>query len=465
MLPDQPAGRGRQDDQQAHPRKAKALRDAGCRRQGGTADDDAEGNQHKAGAPRSAASPKAWGGGRPGRVPGMRIDSLAHNGWLLQMDRLPGILSLSARIGKLRSALVQFDAITAIAYNPCELSHCPSSIELHPEAQFEKALSTPLANGSGRCCVGGGGRGCDPRQPSRGPKQPGGDLPAVLHGHVSARRRFSARPRSRPCKFAGCSISSWSRPASSSCWWRASLFFAVLRFRNRPPEVGHAVPRQHQAGARLDGGAGRDPGGAAGLHPADHGPGEGGADRQRAARQGHRPPMVVGVPLPRPEHLTPKSWWCRSTPIIEVAIESNDVEHGFWVPELFGKVDAVPGYTNRVQLHAHHRQRLLLRRAVHPVLRAGARPNALWGGGAHGRRTLPAWAANQQQPAAPPEKLTGDAGRRPEAVCQPAVHGLPHHQRHRRRRRDGAQPDPRGQSRIHCRRYFGQHARRAAGLD
>ena len=33
---------------------------------------------------------------------------------------------------------------------------------------------------------------------------------------------------------------------------------------------------------------------------------------------------------------------------IEVSIESNDVEHGFWVPELFGKVDAVPGYTNRV---------------------------------------------------------------------------------------------------------------------
>ena len=34
---------------------------------------------------------------------------------------------------------------------------------------------------------------------------------------------------------------------------------------------------------------------------------------------------------------------------IEVSIESNDVEHGFWVPELFGKVDAVPGYTNRVR--------------------------------------------------------------------------------------------------------------------
>ncbi len=35
--------------------------------------------------------------------------------------------------------------------------------------------------------------------------------------------------------------------------------------------------------------------------------------------------------------------------VVEVAIESVDVEHGFWVPELFGKVDAVPGYTTRAR--------------------------------------------------------------------------------------------------------------------
>jgi cytochrome c oxidase subunit 2 len=34
---------------------------------------------------------------------------------------------------------------------------------------------------------------------------------------------------------------------------------------------------------------------------------------------------------------------------IEVSIESVDVEHGFWVPELFGKVDAVPGYVTRLK--------------------------------------------------------------------------------------------------------------------
>jgi cytochrome c oxidase subunit 2 len=35
--------------------------------------------------------------------------------------------------------------------------------------------------------------------------------------------------------------------------------------------------------------------------------------------------------------------------VVEVSLESVDVEHGFWVPELFGKTDAVPGYTNRVK--------------------------------------------------------------------------------------------------------------------
>jgi cytochrome c oxidase subunit 2 len=35
--------------------------------------------------------------------------------------------------------------------------------------------------------------------------------------------------------------------------------------------------------------------------------------------------------------------------VVDVEIESVDVEHGFWAPELFGKADAVPGYTTRVK--------------------------------------------------------------------------------------------------------------------
>ncbi len=34
---------------------------------------------------------------------------------------------------------------------------------------------------------------------------------------------------------------------------------------------------------------------------------------------------------------------------IEVEMESVDVEHGFWSPELFGKIDAIPGYTTRLR--------------------------------------------------------------------------------------------------------------------
>lgn len=94
--------------------------------------------------------------------------------------------------------------------------------------------------------------------------------------------------------------------------------------------------------------------------------------------------------------------------VIEVAVESTDVEHGFWVPELFGKVDAVPGYTNRVRFtpttirddyyggqctqfcgiqHAQMRLAVVVRSAAE----------------------FQAWASNQQQPPAPPEALTGDA--------------------------------------------------------
>jgi len=93
---------------------------------------------------------------------------------------------------------------------------------------------------------------------------------------------------------------------------------------------------------------------------------------------------------------------------IEVSVESNDVEHGFWVPELFGKVDAVPGYTNRVRFtpttasqyyyggqctqfcglqHAQMRFAVVVRTAD----------------------DFKNWVVYQQQPAAKPETLTGDA--------------------------------------------------------
>jgi cytochrome c oxidase subunit II len=93
---------------------------------------------------------------------------------------------------------------------------------------------------------------------------------------------------------------------------------------------------------------------------------------------------------------------------IEVAVESNDVEHGFWVPELFGKVDAVPGYTNRVKFtpitasqYYYGGQCTQFCGLEHAQMRFAVvvRTDA----------DFKNWIAYQQQPPAAPETLTGDA--------------------------------------------------------
>jgi cytochrome c oxidase subunit 2 len=93
--------------------------------------------------------------------------------------------------------------------------------------------------------------------------------------------------------------------------------------------------------------------------------------------------------------------------LVQVELESNDVIHSFWVPKLFGKLDAIPGHTNRFVFRAD---------------RAGT----YWGecaeycGRAHAhmrftviaepRADFDAWLENQRRPAAPPsepELITG----------------------------------------------------------
>lgn len=90
--------------------------------------------------------------------------------------------------------------------------------------------------------------------------------------------------------------------------------------------------------------------------------------------------------------------------VIEVSVESVDVEHGFWAPELFGKVDAVPGYITRVKFTPTRTgtfggqctqfcgtQHAQMRFSVIVV----------------GESDFQAWAANQQQP--PIAATGGDA--------------------------------------------------------
>jgi cytochrome c oxidase subunit 2 len=93
--------------------------------------------------------------------------------------------------------------------------------------------------------------------------------------------------------------------------------------------------------------------------------------------------------------------------VIEVAVESTDVEHGFWAPELFGKVDAVPGYTNRVRFTPTEIRDYFGGQCTqfcgiqHTQMRMAVTVMAA--------RDFQAWASNQQQPSAKPETLTGDA--------------------------------------------------------
>jgi cytochrome c oxidase subunit 2 len=39
---------------------------------------------------------------------------------------------------------------------------------------------------------------------------------------------------------------------------------------------------------------------------------------------------------------------------IDIDLASSDVIHSFWVPELHGKVDLIPGMTNRIRVEADH---------------------------------------------------------------------------------------------------------------
>src|SRR5439155_27280003 len=39
---------------------------------------------------------------------------------------------------------------------------------------------------------------------------------------------------------------------------------------------------------------------------------------------------------------------------VQVELESEDVIHSFWIPQLAGKIDMIPGQTNRLWLQADH---------------------------------------------------------------------------------------------------------------
>ena len=132
-----------------------------------------------------------------------------------------------------------------------------------------------------------------------------------------------------------------------------TLYFAArYRVPTDVPTEGEEFPPQihgTSAGARLDDRPRGDPAGRRhrhGLHDLQAGRG---TAEVGAARRGHRPAVVVGVPLRRQPRRQvrrdrhrqragdPRGHQGRPRDL------SRDVIHGFWVPELNGKRDVVPG--------------------------------------------------------------------------------------------------------------------------
>ena len=55
---------------------------------------------------------------------------------------------------------------------------------------------------------------------------------------------------------------------------------------------------------------------------------------------------------PNQARVSSTRWWCPATQTVMLTIKANDVVHSWWIPELGGKLDAVPGYTNETWFKA-----------------------------------------------------------------------------------------------------------------
>lgn len=103
---------------------------------------------------------------------------------------------------------------------------------------------------------------------------------------------------------------------------------------------------------------------------------------------------------------------------VEVALESVDVEHGFWAPELFGKTDAIPGYTTRARFtptqlgrREYGGQCTQYCGTQHAQMRFSVIVLS--------RADYDAWVAQHTQPAAAVETLTGAAAAGAQAFYDP----------------------------------------------
>ncbi len=131
-----------------------------------------------------------------------------------------------------------------------------------------------------------------------------------------------------------------------------ALLFTVLRFRHRPPELAqqfHGNPKLEVAWTAAPAlilvvlmgftvrtmGEGRAAGGS--------------GNSVQLTAIGHQGGWEFRYPDLDPQVVTTNELVVPVGSTVEVALESRDVVHGFWAPELFGIVEAVPGYTTRLK--------------------------------------------------------------------------------------------------------------------
>ena len=166
--------------------------------------------------------------------------------------------------------------------------------------------------------------------------RPGGDRPRVgascstrcsASGPGAAARRRRSRA-TRRSSWAGRSAPSrsWSRSRSSPT--SSCRRHHATRPRPGPASVAEArrPVRRHQPAAA---------------------PG-----RQGARDPGLRTAVPVALPVPERRRLLPARWWCPRDTTVMLTIKANDVVHRWWIPKLGGKMDAVPGYTNKTWFKA-----------------------------------------------------------------------------------------------------------------
>ena len=135
--------------------------------------------------------------------------------------------------------------------------------------------------------------------------------------------------------------------------------------------------------------------------------------RGRRARRSHRSPVVVVGAIP--DGAEPSDIFVTANEMhipvgrpVVIKLNADDVIHSFWVPNLAGKKDLIPGRT--ATAHAPRRRARRVPRAMRGVLRAPARADGI----RRGRRTaaqFAAWAAAQRQPAPEPTDAQAQRGK------------------------------------------------------